>query len=359
MHPPESAAPRRRRGFRGRVVRVLHRVGVLDAVHRAWRDRLTVLAYHRIGDPETDGRRTLKSNISATPVDFAAQMEFLSRRFDVISLGDLQAWLLGARRLPPYPALVTFDDGYRDNLTEALPVLRRLGLPAVLFVATDCVRTGAPYYWDRAAYCFQQTTLPAATLPILGPASWQGEVDRTALLERWLAAAKRLPDEERLAASLALPASLAVAIPADAFASLHLGWDEVRALRDGGVAIGAHTRSHPILTRLSPAAAEAEIAGSVAEIAAALGTPVTTFAYPNGGPADFDGGHRAMLRRLGIQTGFTLVPGPQGLSDIRRDPLAIRRIFIGNRDDLPRFAAKLSGVLRLAEPARQPAGAVP
>src|SRR5438552_5122482 len=174
------------------VGRLLDRAGVLAAAHRAWPNRLTVLAYHRIGDPISASGNSLPANISATPAAFAEQTEFLRRRFNVISLADLVRWRAGQARLPRFPALITFDDGYRDNLEAALPILRAKRLPAALFVATDCIE-GKPFYWDLAAYCFHRTALTQAELPIIGRAEWPGGSDR-AILRRWIEAAKRLPD---------------------------------------------------------------------------------------------------------------------------------------------------------------------
>jgi peptidoglycan/xylan/chitin deacetylase (PgdA/CDA1 family) len=326
------------------VGRLLDRAGVLAAAHRAWPNRLTVLAYHRIGDPIASGN-SLPANISATPAAFAEQMEFLRRQFDVISLADLVRWRAGQAKLPRFPALITFDDGYRDNLEAALPILRARGLPAVLFVATDCIE-GKPFYWDLAACCFHRTSLTHAELPIIGRAEWPSGSNR-AILRRWIEAAKRLPDGERRAAVAALPEALGVAIPGDAFAGLYLDWDELRALQRGGVDLGAHTRSHAILTRIGPIDAAGEIRGSKTLLESRTGAAVTAFAYPNGGPDDFDRGHRKLLASLGIELAFTLISGPQGIATARRDPLAIRRIFIGHRDDPWRFAAKVCGLTRV------------
>lgn len=342
-------APRR---FVGRrvstsILKALNAAGVVGAVHRIWRHRLTVLAYHRIADPDADGRDTLRANISATPLAFASQMDFLRRRFDVISLADLHAWLRGRGPMPPYPALITFDDGYRDNLDNAFPILRARALPAVLFVATDCTRPGASFYWDQAAYCFRHTRLQEAVLPIVGHRAWTDEADRQSVLSEWLDTAKRLPDERILAAAADLRSALSVTIPSEAFTGLHLSWDRLRQLQRGGVDICAHTRSHAILTRVSEEQARAEIAGSRALIEAELQSRVTAFAYPNGGPDDFDESHVALLRSLGFETAFTLLDGPQSLGAVRRNPLAIRRLFIGHRDDLRRFAVKASGTRRL------------
>jgi peptidoglycan/xylan/chitin deacetylase (PgdA/CDA1 family) len=345
----DAPTPRRHRARRAPLTRLLSRVGLVHIAHRFWRNRLTVLAYHRIADPTSASQSTLVSNVSATPAAFAAQMEYIRRCFDVISLADLRAWLHDGVPLPPYPALITFDDGYRDNLDQALPILRAKGLPAVLFLATDFVQRGAPFYWDVAAYCFRHTTLLQAELPVLGLCSWHDEAQRLDTLERWLAAAKRIPDRDRSAASTELPRVLAVSVPDNAFIGLPLSWDQIRTLQREGITIGAHTQTHAILTRISLADAAKEIKNSKKLIEAETGVAVNAFAYPNGGPEDFNDAHQPLLRKLGIELGFTLINGPQTLNAIRRNPLTISRIFIGHNDDLPRFAAKVSGLSRIRD----------
>jgi peptidoglycan/xylan/chitin deacetylase (PgdA/CDA1 family) len=127
-------------------------------------------------------------------------------------------------------------------------------------------------------------------------------------------------------------------------APLYLNWDETRSLLAQCITFGAHTHTHPILTRLSPAEAEAEIVTSKRILEAELKQPVRFFAYPNGGPGDFDDQTKALLRRHDFEAAVTLIRGGNPLR-AGLDWLALRRVYIGGGDDRHTFIAKTSGVL--------------
>jgi peptidoglycan/xylan/chitin deacetylase (PgdA/CDA1 family) len=330
-----------------KVIDLLFRMGVFDVMHALWPPRLTVLAYHRIADPQSPNFDTFKPNVSATPADFAAQMDFVHRYFKVISSGEVSSWLKSKKPLPANAALVTFDDGYRDNFEHALPVLRERNLPALIFLATDHIDSDSPFDWDLVAYCFRHTRQSEVDLPLGGRKHWHSEESRSAVMVSWLNALKQLPDEEKREAVGRLPDVLQVTVPDDAFLGLHLSWDQVRRLVAAGVDMGAHTKSHPILTRIPLAQARAEIVESKTRIEAEIEQTVTAFAYPNGLPNDFNSAIENMVQQVGYEAAFTLVPGPTLMATVRRSPMTIRRTFISHKDDLSRFAAKVMGVPRL------------
>jgi peptidoglycan/xylan/chitin deacetylase (PgdA/CDA1 family) len=336
-----------RRSVTGRALDLMFRLGVFDAVHAAHPRRLTAINYHRVDDPHRADFDTFKPNVSATPDAFAAQMDYVRRRFNVVSIGEVAAWLKGDGDLPPYPALITFDDGYRDNLTNAYPILKARDLPAVIFLASDYIGSASPFLWDLAAYCFHHTGRDGAELPVSGARTWAGAGSREVVMMEWLETLKAFPDGEMREAVGRLPDLLDVAVPESAFAELHLTWDQVRELVAGGIDMGAHTMSHPILTRVSPERAREEVAGSKWRVEAETGGPVVGFAYPNGQAADFSPAIGAMVRESGFGAAFSLVMGPTSYREARRSPMAIRRVFVGRWDTLPRFAAKVSGFQRL------------
>lgn len=333
--------------FSENTLNLVYRTGLLDAVHLLWPDRLTVLAYHRIADPNGMGFDTFEPNVSATPAAFAAQMDFIRQRFNVISGHDLVAWLKGEQSLPTQSVLITFDDGYRDNLDHAWPVLQQRNMPAVIFLATDYIGQATPFYWDLIAYCFYHTTKKEADLPLIGSQQWCSKESRTAVLKNWLNSLKKLPDQEKWTVVNQLPQLLNVSISLDTFAGLHLTWEQVRAMTATGIEMGAHTQSHPILTRISLAQARLEIEGSKKRVEAEINQPVTLFAYPNGLPTDFNTELQTILAQLNFTAAFTLLPGPTLPAEARQKPLAIRRIFLHHQDTLPRFAAKVMGLPRL------------
>jgi peptidoglycan/xylan/chitin deacetylase (PgdA/CDA1 family) len=331
-----------------RVFDLGRRTGALRAVAPLYgRRRITVLAYHRVVDGAHPGFDTDRRTVSATPDGFREQMDYVSERFTPIALGDLISWLDGATRLPERPVLVTFDDGYRDNLLNAWPVMREREIPGVLLVAAGHVGTVRPFVWDLAAWCFRHTSRSDAELPGWGRASWSGPEERRRILDAWSERCKALPDEERTEAAHSLPGVLEVTVPPDAFRGVYLDWDEVRALDAAGFTAGAHTMSHPILTRVSPERARREIADSAARVAAEVGHPAEAFAYPNGLPGDLDDEVVAMVREAGFRVGFTLSPGPSRPAEVAARPLSVRRVYVHHGDHLSRFVARIEGASRV------------
>lgn len=316
---------------------------LFHTAHRLWRNRLTVLAYHRIADPYLPGLNTFKPNISATTEGFATQMDMVAKDFDVISTADLITWLQGEGRLPSKPLLITFDDGYQDNYTHAWPVLKSRGLPAVIYITTGFIDTRNTFYWDKAAYAFACTSQTEAVLPIIGHVTWHSTRQRDGVLRAWLEAVKKLPESDKSALAKQLPAALGVDLPEYSWGELALSWDQIREMAAAGIEIGGHTHTHPILTRITPEQAWEEIAMSKARVDEETRQPALTFAYTNGGPEDFTPEIQNLVRKAGYQAAFTLIPGPERLSDVRREPMAIRRIFISHRDTPERFRIKLVG----------------
>lgn len=328
------------------------RFGLFDHIPHMFQNTLTVLNYHRIDDPLRPGFDTLKINVSATPADFDKQMAYVEKHFNVITCEHLTLYLLGKAELPPRAAIITFDDGYYDNLSNAYPVLKARNMPAIIFLATDFIGKATPFYWDRVAYCFSHTHYDGANLPVLGVRSWSSADARDAILLEWIETVKRIPEDEKKRAVDQMDSILGVAVPEDAFLKLHLTWDQVRELSQNGIEFGAHTVSHPILTRISLSQAHAEIVNSKRRIEDEIGKQVVGFAYPNGGAADFSPDIIKLIEGAGIQVAFSLISGPVFYETVKRQPFAIRRIFFSYQDDFSRFVLKVTGAGRMMEKIR-------
>ena len=315
--------------------------------HHTVRARLTVLAYHRIADHLGSGFIGYAGNASATPAEFAEQMAWVTERLHPITLTDLAAAVEGRGVLPRRPVLVTFDDGYRDNLTAALPVLERYGVPATVFLATDHIGSDLPFWWDRAAWALHAAPSQRVALPLLGEV--EAASDRHSITRQWVQAAKQLPDVAMRSAVDALPRELGVSEKPGAFRGVALTWDDVAAMRGRGVTFEAHTCSHPILTRVDPITAASQVSRSVQRVAEAtgdLGSSIA-FAYPNGLRSDVDDAVEAAVAAAGIRLAFTLAPGPSRWDEVVRRPLRIRRVYLHHDDGIDRFVAKVSGLPRL------------
>jgi peptidoglycan/xylan/chitin deacetylase (PgdA/CDA1 family) len=217
--------------------------------------RLRVLMYHKVND--------LPGNPLSVPVGvFDEQMAQLRELgYTVVALDDVLEYYANAAELPSRAVLITFDDGYRDNLEHAAPVLERYGYPAVLFVPIA--------YLDDA-------------LP--------------------------LPHEERLAARGVINSTL--------------DWSELAELEAAGVRIESHGISHRPLADLALDEAAREIVLSKLRLEDRLGRPVRSFAYVKGSEAHYKPVHLSLLRQAGYNVAFTSVSGS---NDRETDPLRLHR----------------------------------
>jgi peptidoglycan/xylan/chitin deacetylase (PgdA/CDA1 family) len=216
---------------------------------------LRVLMYHKVND--------LSPNPTTVPTEvFAEQMAFLGELgYLPVSLEAVRDhYALGAE-LPRGAVLITFDDGYRDNLENALPILRRHGYPAVLFVPIGFLDDGRP-----------------------------------------------LPHEELLC-------TLGVR-------NATLDWSELAELESGGVRIESHGIGHWPLSDLDPAEATREIAVSKLRLEDRLGREVEAFAYVKGSQADYRPEHASLVQQAGYKLAFTSVSGGNGPAT---DPFRLRR----------------------------------
>lgn len=306
-------------------------VDLLEARGDRRQNLLRVLTYHRVA-PLDERPELCPALISATPETFRRQMEHLAARYRAVSINDVLRAARGGEPLPPRAVLITFDDAYRDFAEHAWPVLRGLGLPAALFVATDYPdhpRRG--FWWDRLYHALCATTArslaaPIGELPLADPAARRQAYDRLKVY------VKELPHDDAMRLVDKLCQRLDVAPAPGAV----LCWAELRELAQQGLALGAHTRSHPLLNRVSLARARAEALGSLDDLRHRLGSAPPIFAYPSGG---WDQDVVRALRESGFELAFTTGRGVNDLSTA--DPLRLLRINVGQRTSLVLLRAQL------------------
>jgi peptidoglycan/xylan/chitin deacetylase (PgdA/CDA1 family) len=329
-----------------KLVALAHQAGLFSASHRLWAKSLTVLNYHRIDEPE-NSPDTFLPNISATPEEFQRQMAYLSRWFNVVSLQDVTNWLSINKPLPHHAALITFDDGYLDNYTNAFPILRKFNFPAVIYLTSGHIAADRPFYWDLAAYCFFHTKRDHFPFPDGRERKWETQQEKSQILKQWIETLKRIEESEKDMWVNRIPDLLNVAIPKDFFRKLIVNWDQVREMSTNGMDFGAHTITHPILTRISEQQINQEIKGSKKKIEDEIGRPVSSLAYPNGMRADVNNDVVNITKNSGFMTAFTLLNGPTSLSEVKKNPYIIRRIFISHRHTIPQFSLLTSPFNRI------------
>jgi peptidoglycan/xylan/chitin deacetylase (PgdA/CDA1 family) len=253
------------------------------------------------------------------------------------------------QKLPSRAALITFDDGYLDNYTNAYPILKARNLPAIIFLATDYIGIDKPFYWDLVAYCFHHTTRDCVDLPIIGERSWVDDLSRTRVMLAWIDTLKKVPDTDKQKAVARLPDILGVSVGEDAFRGLTISWSQAREMNANGIGMGGHTVSHPILTRIPLDDVTLEVSRSKQRIEDELKTRVFSFAYPNGQLTDFNRAIMTRVEQVGYKAAFTLLSGPTRHTTVANQPFSIRRIFLSHEDNFSRFIAKLTGLPRIIQ----------
>lgn len=265
-------------------------------------NRFCIVNYHRVL-PAPNPLLASEPDLAT----FSWQMEVLARCFHVLPLRDAVSMLDTGQALPPRAVCLTFDDGYRSIHDLAMPVLRRLGLPATVFVTSGHVDKGNMWN-DRIIEAIQM--LPGDLLDLgdfgLGSFSLRNLDERMTTIDTLTERSKYLPPKERDAVIERLSTMAGQSMGPE----LMLTRDMLLNLDRNGIDIGAHTVSHPILTSLDDATALTEIVTGKEQLEAILGKAVRLFAYPNGKVGlDFDERHVAMVREAGFDAAFTTAVG--------------------------------------------------
>jgi peptidoglycan/xylan/chitin deacetylase (PgdA/CDA1 family) len=308
-------------------------VGLLERMDHEGPDLLRVLTYHRV----EWGTATPSPSpaITISPDAFSEQMRFIRRRYHPVSVEQVIHAVRTRTGLPRRSVLVTFDDGYEDFRSQAWPVLKELGLPVVLFVPTAYPSNpGNGFWWDRLHHAVMHTSRRDGLETSLGRLSLSTTRGREDASARLRAHVKGMQHSDALDWVAAICRDLGVPPAPPAL----LTWDQLRELKKEGVAVGSHTRTHPLLTRVPPEEGRAEVAGALRDLARELGTALPILAYPAGA---FDDRVVQILEEEGYVLAFTTARGVNDLA--RAHPLKLRRTYLGARSSLSVLRVQLMG----------------
>ena len=295
---------------------------------------LRVLTYHRVLDV-ADARKATPGLLSATAPAFARQMEYLARHYRVVTLEQVSDAFAGGRPLPSRATLITFDDGYRDFGEVAWPILKRLGLPVTVFVPTAYPGSGErTFWWDRVAEIAFSPAKTEMKVDTLGRLSLATDAERLQAFCRIRDHVKSLPHEDAMGFvdRLSMGSVRAAASP-----PMVLDWEELRRLSKAGVAIGPHTRTHPLLSQVPEEQVAAEVLGSIEDIRREIGDCLPVFCYPSG---DHNDAVVRVVARCGIEIAVSTNDGHNDLRTV--DRLRLRRTSITSRTTPWVFAVRLT-----------------
>jgi peptidoglycan/xylan/chitin deacetylase (PgdA/CDA1 family) len=308
---------------------VARAAGALSVARYLSRNGVRILYYHRFG-PDTRG--------------LARQCEHIRRYYHPVSLHEIAQTYERGHRWPPNAVAVTIDDGYRDFLMYAHPVFKAYGIPTTMFLVSDFL-DGRLWLWPNTIeFVLARTAQTALTVDVGGerPREFKFETatERRAASLAITAALKEVDNAERLRVLGALVRELDVRVPVvppPEYAPLT--WDEVRQLSGEGVEFGAHTKSHPMLSRVSDRQClEDEIVISKSRIESETGREVVHFCYPSG---RFSEAAVDVLNRSGFHTAVTT---QRGINFAGSPRFLLRRLGAEPDNPMGYFQELLSGI---------------
>jgi peptidoglycan/xylan/chitin deacetylase (PgdA/CDA1 family) len=336
------------------VAHVLYYTGVLSVLQAiTLRHKAVVLMYHRVLDQQQREVSGSHPGIIVSRETFDRQMAFLKRRFVVLSAEEFAGRLEQGLPFQSSSCLITFDDGWIDNFTNALPILARRELPALIFLPVNFIGRRRLFWQEALTHLLLRVVREVRSNPdardrfraILSDAQLEFVLDlpdhnpRPAIAEA-VGAQKgtALQARERLLGSLtqALDVRADELSTTDAF----VDWNQIAAMTRDRIEFGGHGAEHHLLTNIPAVQAKSDIRDSKDVLDARLGRPASTFSYPNGA---WNPDLAREVKSTGYRLAFTTEPGYVSCDD---DPLTLRRLNIHEdvTSSMPMFLARIVGL---------------
>ena len=280
--------------------------------------------YHSINEYREDRIRV--PNI-VTPTAFEAQIQYLASIAKVIPIQEYLDHIKKKEPLPQKSIVITFDDGYKDNLTIASPILQKYGVPATFFISTGYIGTGKMKWEDQLSCLIRRSKVDVISLGLQAryiSFNIGSEKDKFRAINMLVNILGYLTQSERESVLDELAKQLKVKCTDQV--DVMMTWDDVRKLADTpGFSIGSHTVTHQHLTRISLDNVKWEVTNSKEHIEREIGRAVTLFSYPKG---DFNKDVIAAVQSAGYTSAGTI---EYGQNNIYSDPFRLKRVIALNQ----------------------------
>lgn len=310
--------------------------GVVSLIRNSISFKVPILMYHRISTSDDPFFPAVSEKV------FREQMAYVRRSYRVLSMDELVQYWQEGQKVPARSLAVTFDDGNAPTWSVACPILKEFEIPVTIFLATSPTEENSFIWTDLLRWWFKLTCAQHCSIHVNGRNSeWllNSVEERLCALRELSLILKNLENDQRKMVLDQLERELGVK-RSDLPDQWLLTWDRVRSMREGNVKFGAHTMTHPILSRMSAEEARYEIFESKRRLEEILNEKVKHFAYPNGEMGDFNRDHEELVARAGFDSASSTI---LGLNDHESNRYALRRIYAGE-EPLASFASRLVGL---------------
>jgi peptidoglycan/xylan/chitin deacetylase (PgdA/CDA1 family) len=283
----------------------LDRLSFFNAYGRIRRKLTTqeaaIIVYHRVGPTKNDDLFNQPMSIDS----FKKQIDYLYKNHTIISIDELIS-KRRSQQVPKNTVVITFDDGYKDNHTYAYPILEKYNIPATIYLTSGGIENGKLFWFDKVSYLVKHSSVEKIDIDGLGTYELSTEPDRSLIAEGICAALHQKSENEKLAIVEKMEKICQVRIPNDMGFRYYLTWEEVKEMEL--VNFGAHTVTHPILTRIPLETAKYEIIKSKHYIEEQIGKKITSFAYPVGELGDVNLQIINCVKEAGFNSAVSVYP---------------------------------------------------
>lgn len=272
---------------------------------------LLVLTYHRITD-EPD----LQDPLKVAAETFEKQVLFLKKHYTIIFGEQLADIIKNNKPFPENSCLITFDDGWRDNYTNAFPILKKYGIPAIIFITTDYIGTNKVFWHEKLCNILTRVECDSNKLSSIRN-KWPANIlerisnilkipqpQRRPEINDLIEYLKSYPPDEINNFIRELVALFDVV--EEVSQPVMLSWEQVKEMSQDNICFGSHTKSHTILTQISTDKVIEELTESKEIIEKKLSKPVHFLAYPNG---NYDKNIVKIAKKSDYFVGFTCISG--------------------------------------------------
>ncbi len=315
----------------------------------------TIVTYHGVMPTSYKARGSDVDGCMVHSSIFRDQLKLLKSHYSPITPDQFRAWCRGDFELPPRAVLITCDDGLQNNLTGMAPILTALDLPCLFFVLADALNSVGTMLWHEELNLLLHFATNPISLTLPRFAIQERITGRAAKHALWvnlmnimagLAHEQREEIIDQVRNQLGVPSNWRedfFADPSNRERFLTLNLDQTKELLASGMTIGAHSLSHPRLSKMSDEMAWKEISESRRQLEDVLGQPIWAFAYPFGDPAAVSGRETAMAKQAGYDCAFMNVEPPHPVAE---SLFAISRVHVSCDMSVNEFEAHVSGFYR-------------
>lgn len=280
--------------LRKSMIQVLGPIGLYQATKYVTKIHPRILMYHRFSN-EIEHGKVCKDT-------FEQQIIELKDNFNIMPLTYISSRLSENKSIPDNTIIITIDDGYSDFYHYAYPVLLKYDVPATIYITTDFI-DGRIWLWpDKISHILKQTECDHIYVDKLNyKFPLAGETDRNNAWQNLITYCNNLTQDDRSNFIDQIAHELDITVdnyPPSEFAAMN--WTMTKEIANNGIDIGAHTKSHPILSREDKDKVDEEISGCKSKIESVIHKPVDNFCYPNGLAMDYT----EQVKNIVIKSGY-------------------------------------------------------